>query len=623
MRKVFSTLAVLLLLAVIAAPPAQAAGTLAGTSISNQAYADYKDANGNDMTRVFSNTVTVTVSQVAAVAIDPATGSQAVTMGQTITYLVQLFNHGNAPDSQTFSYATSGAWSPLPADVKMYYDINNDHVYNAGDVLLTETAPGSQTYKTVNNLGAAVLIAADDDYDVIMEIKVPGAGLTNGQSNVITVTTKSDFDNTKTATGTYTTTVQAAALAAVKTHTPAGSPTYLKPGDTITYTITLTNSGSSPATAVTVTDPIPANLTYKPGTILVNIDDGAGFVAKTDAADADGVKYDAGTKSVIANGGLSVLATKTWAIKFEATVNAGTTSGGAVTNQASISYTSGTYSPTVQTNGDTFLVSTLASVDLSTTDTNKTGNPGDQIAYKFTATNNGNANDKINLTVTSTQGWTWAIWADVDGNGIPGTDGDFLLTDTNADGKVDTNTLALNGGSIALLAVATIPVGAANGTTDTITISGASVNDPTKTDTQAFTTTVKAPVLSVTKALTYVTQPAGIAPATCTPTNTATGAGCSYYPGSVLTYQVTATNSGAGNATTVVITDLVPTHTTYKAGTIKTGSSTGSLTARTDATDGDGGRFDSGANAVIVGGSGNLTIGPAGTWVLEFQVTVN
>jgi len=611
----------MLLLAVIAAPPAQAAGTLAGTSISNQAYADYKDANGNAMTRVFSNTVTVTVSQVAAVAIDPATGSQAVTMGQTITYLVQLFNYGNAPDSQTFSYTTSGDWSPT--SVKMYYDINNDHLYTPGtDILLTETAPGSRTFKTVDNLGAAVLIAADDDYDVIMEVTVPGTGLTNNQSNVITVTTKSDFDNTKTATGTYTTTVQAAALAAVKTHTPAGTPTYLKPGDTITYTITLTNSGSSPATAVTVTDPIPANLTYKPGTILVNVN-GAGFVAKTDAADADGVKYDSGTKSIIANGGLSVPAGQTWAVRFDATVNANTASGGAVTNQASIAYTSGTYSPTVQTNGDTFLVSTLASIDLSTTDTNKSGNPGDQIAYKFTATNNGNADDKINLTVASTQGWTWAIWADVDGNGIPGTDGDFLLTDTNGDGKVDTNTLALNGGSFALLAVATIPVGVANGTTDTITISGASVNDPTKTDTQAFTTTVKAPVLSVTKALTYVVQPAGIAPATCTPTNTATGAGCSYYPGSVLTYQVTTTNSGTGNATALVITDIVPTHTTYKAGTIKTGSSAGSLTARTDAADGDGGRFDSGANAVIAGGSGNLTLGPGGTWVLEFQVTVN
>jgi len=57
MRKLFFTLTVLLLLTVIAAPPAMAVGTLAGTAISNQAYADYKDANGNAMTRVYSNTV--------------------------------------------------------------------------------------------------------------------------------------------------------------------------------------------------------------------------------------------------------------------------------------------------------------------------------------------------------------------------------------------------------------------------------------------------------------------------------------------------------------------------------------------------------------------------------------
>ena len=67
MRKIFLTFAVLLLTAVVAAPEAMASGTLAGTAISNQAYADYKDANGNAMTRVYSNTVTTTVSRVAGV----------------------------------------------------------------------------------------------------------------------------------------------------------------------------------------------------------------------------------------------------------------------------------------------------------------------------------------------------------------------------------------------------------------------------------------------------------------------------------------------------------------------------------------------------------------------------
>lgn len=620
MRKLFFTFALLFLMAALASSQVWAAGTVAGTNISNQAYADYKDANGNAMSRVFSNTVTVTVSQVAAVSIVPPTITSSAKNGDVVTYLVQLFNNGNGNDTQTFTYATSGAWTPT--SVRMFYDINNDHVYTAGtDILLTETTPGSKTYKTVNGSGALVQIAPDDDYDVIMEVTVPAAAA-NNTSSVITVTTRSDFDNTKTATGTYTTTVLAAAIAAVKTHTPSGSPTYLKPGDLITYTITLTNSGGTDGTVVTLSDPLPTNLTYVPNTIKISVNGGA-FTAKTDAADNDGARYDAGTRSVIAPDGattLTVAAGTTWAVQFQATLNAGTASGGAVTNQATVNYASGASNISVQTNGDTFLVSTSSGVDLTSTATPKSGDPGDKIVYPFTAVNNGNAADTINLTASSSQGWTWVFWVDANGDGIAGNDGDYKLTDTNGDGKVDTGALAQNG-TITVLAVATIPVGAANGTTDTLTISAASATDPTKTDTQAFTTTVKAPIISVVKGVTAIQAPGG--GAICTPTNTTTGAPCVVLPGAVLTYTVTATNSGAGNASNVVLTDMTPQYTTYKAGSIKTGSSVSTLTTRTDATDSDGAEYNSGSRAVVVPDGGTLTLGPAGTWVLQYQLIVN
>jgi uncharacterized repeat protein (TIGR01451 family) len=627
MRKLFLTLAILLFMAVIAsAPPVMAAGTVAGTAISNQAYGDYKDANGSSMTRVFSNTVTMTVSQVYAVSIVPTTITSSAKNGDIIYYLVQLFNNGNGNDTQTFSYAVTSGW--IPSSVRMFYDVNNNHVYDAGDILLTQTAPN--TFKTVTTGGTPVLISPDDDYDVLMEVTVPDIGTApTGSSNQITITTTSDGSvgssgGTKTATGTYTTTVLAASITAAKTHSPAGSPTYLKPGDVVTYTITLTNSGTADATGLTVTDPLPANVTYNPGTLRININ-GAGFVAKTDAADNDGVKYDAGTRSVIAADGATVLNIpigQSWAVEFKATLNAGTPSGSAVVNQASIQYTSGTSTVTIQTNGDTCLVTTTNAIDLNSTAAPQTVNPSDQVVYPFTATNNGNANDIINITgITSTQGWTWAIWADSNGDGIPGNDGDYLLTDTNGDGMIDTNTLALNGGTIHLLAVATVPAGTANGTTDTVTISAASANDPTKTDSQAFATTIKAPILSMVKAITHVQDP-GSGPV-CNPTNPANGSPCIIVPGSVITYLVTATNSGNGNATVVVLTDLIPNFTTYKTGTIRTGSSSGTLTVRTDAVDGDGAEFNTGSNAVVVPDGSTLTLGPSGTWVFEFQVTVN
>jgi uncharacterized repeat protein (TIGR01451 family) len=621
MRKLLFPFVLLLLCTVLAVPRAMAAGTLAGTTISNQAYGDYKDANGNPMTRVYTNTITLTISQVAGVNIEPPTVSSSAKNGDVIYYLVQLFNTGNAPDTQTFTYAVSSGWTPTL--VRMFYDINNDHVYNAGDILLTETAPGSKTFKTVNGTGAPVPISPDDDYDVIMEVTVPAVGTApNNSNNIITVTSKSDFDNTKSAPGTYTTTVLAAALAAVKTHTPVGTPTYLKPGDLVTYTITLSNSGGTAATGITLTDPLPASLTYVPGSLKISVN-GAAFVTKTDAADNDGVKYDAATKSVIATDGattLSVAGGASWAVQFQATLNQGTPSGSAVINQGTINYTSGTSNVTIQTNGDTCLVSTLAGINLTSTATPKSGNPGDQIVYPFTVVNNGNASDTIDLTATSTQGWTWTIWVDANGDGIPGNDGDYQITDSNGNGKPDTGAIP-QGGTINLLVVATVPVGSANGTTDTVTVSGSSANDPSKTDTQPFTSTVKAPVMSMAKAVTAIQAPGG--GSVCTPTDPLTGTPCKVYPGSVVTYTVTGTNAGNGNATSVVFTDITPQYMTYKTGTIKTGSSVGTLAARTDATDGDGAEYNSGSHAIVIPDGGGLTLGPSGTWVLQYQLTVN
>ena len=43
MRKLFLTLAILLLIAVIATPSAMAIGTASGTAITNQAFGDYQD----------------------------------------------------------------------------------------------------------------------------------------------------------------------------------------------------------------------------------------------------------------------------------------------------------------------------------------------------------------------------------------------------------------------------------------------------------------------------------------------------------------------------------------------------------------------------------------------------
>lgn len=176
MRKVLFLICVLFLASMIMVPSeALARGTAAGTKIINQAYSDYKDANNNAMPRVYSNIVTITVSGVAAVSIIPEASASAAKNGDVVRYLVQLYNYGNGDDSQTFTYSIPGSSEWTPTSVKMYYDVSHDHAYTPGtDVLLTETTPGSKTFKTVSATGQSFQTKADDDYDVIMEVTVPG-----------------------------------------------------------------------------------------------------------------------------------------------------------------------------------------------------------------------------------------------------------------------------------------------------------------------------------------------------------------------------------------------------------------------------------------------------------------
>lgn len=83
-------------------------------------------------------------------------------------------------------------------------------------------------------------------------------------------------------------------------------------GSVLTYRLVLTVTGSGVANGVIVNDPLPAQVTYVPGSITV---DG---VARTDAADGDDSSFSSG--AVLASFG-SIAAPATRVIEFQATVN--------------------------------------------------------------------------------------------------------------------------------------------------------------------------------------------------------------------------------------------------------------------------------------------------------------
>jgi len=569
-------------------PQAMAAGTPAGTGITNQAYADYKDANGNDLPRVFSNTVTTVVSQVPAVALAPLTATKTGAQGTNVVFPVEVENTGNGAD--TFGLA---ALSTCGGTVVIYADLDGDGLLDAG----VEDVPGNVVSSTES-------LPADGSFKILLVVAIP-AGTANGTSCNATLTGTSQFDAGVTTTGTYTVIVQDAVLSVTKSYSPS---TNIKPGDVVTFAIQGNNTGSATAEGVVVTDSIPVNTTYVPGSIRIGP---VGGTYATASVKKDGVNdettglpdpdYNVRNPGKITVPWGDAAAGDSGIIYFQVQVNANVAAGTAISNVADVNYSvAGVPQPTFQSTTVIFYVANFASILLSP-DRTGAGNPGDQKVYGFTVTNNGNAGDTIDLTYTSSSGWTWVIWKDVDGNGVPGTDGDAILTDTDGDAKIDTGILA-RGASVALLAVATIPAGTADGTTDTTVITGASSIDPAATDPENLTTTVTAPVLSVTKSV----SPTGNQP-----------------PGTELTYTVTVTNNGTGVATAVVITDIIPTFTTYKPGSIKTGAGLDSLTVRSDARDGDGGEYDNGSNAVIVPDGGTLSLGAGGKEVVQFTVTID
>ena len=575
---------------VLAFVPEMMAQTLtpAGTSISNQAFVDYQDANGNALPRVFSNTVTTLVSQVAGVEVTPATETKTAAQGTSITFDAVITNTGNGDDA--FDLAASTA---CPGGiVTIYEDTNGNGVRD----------PGEDT--VVSTTGTVSADPSNNNFHVIVVVDIP-PGTANGTTCDTTLTATSQFDGNAADVGTYTAEVQDAVIELVKSaDTSAGS----KPGDTITYAIQGRNIGTATAENVRVTDLIPSNTTYVPGSMRlgpIGGNYGTATLLTDTNTDGDGADYNlttAGAVTVVWGDALPLPdPSGSGIIYFQVTVNPNVQEGTAIGNVAEVNYEiAGNPQTPLNSSTAAFNVEPRAGVLLDP-DRVGTGDPGDQLVYLLTVTNQGNGSDTIDLTYNSTAGWTWVIWADVDGNGIPGTDGDIILNDTDGDAVPDTGSLP-QGASLSLLAVATIPAGTADGTTDTTTITGTSNVDAATLDTATLTTTVTAPVLSLTK----VVNPAGPQP-----------------PGTELTYTLTVTNNGTGTATNVVLTDVIPANTTYKAGSIRTGSSVASLVTRSDAVDGDGGTYNSGANAIVIPDGSSLNLGPSGTWVVQFTVTIN
>jgi uncharacterized repeat protein (TIGR01451 family) len=268
----------------------------------------------------------------------------------------------------------------------------------------------------------------------------------------------------------------------------------------------------------------------------------------------------------------------------------GTLPGTDITNQATVNYDdSAGNNLTEVSNIVTTTVIQGASVDVSP-DNSATAPAGETLYYAHTITNFSNDTDLIDVTASSSEGWTLTLWEDVNGDGLF-DGGDALLTDTDADTVPDTGVLAVDA-TYDILVQVDVPAGAVDGTVDITTVTGTSDFDVGVSDSATDTTTVAFPILTVTKSV----APLG-----------------DQVPGTPLTYTVVVDNAGTADALNTVLTDPEPANTTYVGSSITLGG-----VGKTDGVDGDEADFTAGVVTVNIG-----TLAAGTSVTVTFQVVID
>lgn len=295
------------LLAALALPmQANAAGTRAGSTISNTASASFDTGGGP--TTIDSNRVDLLVDELLDVTVDSGNPADVPTTpgatGQVLTFAVT--NNGNGVEDFALStVANAGGDDYDPAVTQVYLD-NGDGLFDAGTDTLyiagvndpTLDPDESTTVFVVTTTPGAVVDGNRGIVSLAAAAKTgtgaPGdsfAGQGEGGGDAVVGSTGADGEDA----GAFV--VSAATVTLVKSASitnPLGTADPI-PGATITYTIVATVAGSGSVNGLAITDNIPADTSYIPGSITLG---GSGL---TDAADADAGDFN-GTRINVALG---------------------------------------------------------------------------------------------------------------------------------------------------------------------------------------------------------------------------------------------------------------------------------------------------------------------------------
>ena len=292
------------------------ASPAAGVIISNTVTGQYTDPLGLTY-GVQSNTVSVSVAAVAAIAVSPKetavdATSEGFPIGTPIVRTFTITNAGNVADAYTIQSLTTGV----------------------GTITSVAFLTASGTLPVTLGTTPSPKLQPGESIKVQAVVATTGAAV--GVAFPIAITARST--NTSVANGLVTDSGKEWALAepGASIAGPAGPTTSINklvnqvrshsasPGEQITYSIVFKNYGGSPATNVVVVDDVPAGIRPLPQTVALN---GVSVAASATTL--------AGQRLTVRIGTLAVGAVDT--LTFDAIVQSGTTAGATFVNVASLS----------------------------------------------------------------------------------------------------------------------------------------------------------------------------------------------------------------------------------------------------------------------------------------------
>lgn len=569
-------------------------GTLAGTTITNQASVQYNA--GSNVRNATSNTVSMTVGYKVSINV-VANSSSTTTVDSTILYKpFYVSNNGNYTDQ--FQFTVAGV--PAGWVATLYRDYNNGVFVNTDSAITFGTG------------GVAVDTTIADRLPLILKIAIPlGAQAADNMSAAIVVTTQSFGTGPGGVVrvggaGAQTYTANVLIAKPVITVTGAQAPSspsaaQLIPGSSFTYTLSLQNTG---------------HLAIQDGAILTfKLDNNFNFTSATNSGGNSGVdgngnggivSWTVNASDLPASMGSPNTRAVTVTIQEVTSNGTGSAAGSTIyimdsthATTTHLIYNDGLHGYSVGTSPLTALtVSQASGAFLAAITGPQSGNPGDLITYMFSIRNGGNSAMTFTLHQTYVSGldtvhlFTTAVGV---AGSQPFTTASIAAGDSlHLYAQLHINQQGQNGDVIVHQLSASPNTAGTNP-------NGAGNYNPNFN----VTTTVTAPSLVINLTTAFIS---GV------------GDTVNPAPGAVIEYTLTITNSGSGAATSVTTSNAIPTHTTFlpNAYGASTGIQVGGV-AKTNAADADGASCD--GNTVTVGPF-SLS-GSGGQLVIKYQVSVN